>query len=220
MTFLEVLGVAGSGKSTLAGRLVETDERLVAGEFIHARIPSHLWHIIRGFPGFWRPFVDGLLKAPRPTWADFKLMAYITEWGRYLGGRPEYEDRVVVMDQGPIYSLVRLRAKGLALNDSDAFDRWWEDCFEDWAQLLRGVVWLDASDPTLVQRIETRAQSHVVKGGPEQAAREFISRYRDEFEGVLPELEARGVEVLQFDTGQISPETIVDAVIARVGDWR
>lgn len=217
MTLVEVLGVAGAGKSTLTERLIDCDPNLVRGEFIHSRRLSHLGHIVHGLPDFGRPYLSATSRKPRPSWADFKLMAYLTEWDRYLSRRSEYENKVVVLDQGPLYALVRLRAKELSPDGSTAFNRWWHDRLAAWTGLLNAVVWLDAGDEILMRRIDSRSQTHVVKGEHEMEARAFLNRYRDLFTRVMSEVEEHDVEVLRYDTSRASASAIADDVITRLG---
>lgn len=217
-SLVEIVGVAGSGKSTLTRQLVETEgERFTRADFIHSSTPSHMPYIARGIPRFAKAFVSGLRRGPRPTWADFKLLAYVTEWDRFVRSNPRYSDRVVLFDQGPMYALVRLKAKGLSMSSTPAFEDWWRERFDAWAKLLTGVVWLDAADELLVDRIEERPQGHALKGASEADSRRFLGIYRTLFSDVLDELRLRGVEVLQFDTAVCNPETIASTVRSRLG---
>lgn len=217
-TLVEIAGVAGSGKSTLTRSLVGSQgDRLSRAEFIHASTPSHLPYIARGIPRFFGAYAAGLRKSPRPTWADFKLMAYVTEWDRFVMSNSDYSGRVVLFDQGPIYALVRLKVKGLTMSGTAAFESWWSRRFEVWAEVMTTVVWLDATDDVLLNRIDGRPQDHAIKGTSKPAGRQFLARYRESFQAILVELEARGVDVLRFDTAEYGSEAIASTVLSRLG---
>lgn len=206
---VEVIGVAGAGKSTLVGTLCEDTDGYVKAEFLHSRKPAHLLRIARSVPQLIPLLTANLYRKPRLSWADFKLMAYVTEWHRFLNGRPEYSKRVTVLDQGPIYALVRLEARNRGVVASPYFRRWWEDRMLLWARTLSAVVWLDAPDELLQSRIDGRVQDHVVKGEPVEVGREFISRYRALFDQTLCKIDTPGgPELLRFDTSEKSPELI------------
>ncbi len=210
---VEITGVAGAGKSTLASALSVDYEGYQLAEFMHTRRPSHLFHAIRSVPQLLPAVISGLVRKPRMSWADVKLMAYVTGWGRYLDRQPVYSDGVVLLDQGPIYALVRLKAKGLGAASSTHFRRWWSEMLVRWCSTLSVIVWLDAADGVLLGRINERAQSHAIKGESGETGQQFIMRYRALFEETFSEIERQGgVDVLSFDTS----DTSTDEMAARI----
>jgi hypothetical protein len=72
------------------------------------------------------------------------------------------------------------------------------------------VVWLDASNDVLLDRIRTRRQEHIVKTQPATVVYEFLDSYRVEYEFILSILTAKesGLKVLKFDTGRQQPKDI------------
>jgi thymidylate kinase len=209
---VEIIGVAGSGKSSLARRLCE-QPGFRPGGFIHARIPSHLLNIAACVPELFPIFMPTGLRRPQMSWREFKLMVYASRWNGILRRDSERNGGTTVLDQGPIYSLVRLQAEGKPFTRTPAFHRWWKLTWEAWAGDLRTIVWLDAPDDVLLGRINRRAQLHAAKGEDAEAGYRFLSTYRRSFESVLQQMEARGApEVLRFDTGQ----TTVDALAGTI----
>ena len=209
---VEVLGVAGSGKSTITSRLVSGGS-LERAPFISAREPAHLAQIAIALPQTIHLVLANLIRKPRMTWADFKLMAYVTRW-RHLLKEPRYSGRILVLDQGPLYALVRLKAKGLGLTSTRGFERWWRRQLARWARSIRAVVWLDAPDEILASRINQRDQSHWVKGEAPDVSLAFIRRYRDLFLEVIEEMEEMGggPVIHRFDTDAITAEEISEQV--------
>lgn len=213
---VEVAGVAGSGKSTLAKALLAGDG-YVQGEFIHTRSPVHLAYVARSIPRLLPILIAGGMRKPRVSWREFKLMAYVTEWRRFLCNRQRYRNRTVVLDQGPIYALVRLKALDSGIANTRSFHRWWNEMMRSWSDALDDLIWLDAPDHLLLQRIDGRQQAHVVKGERADVSLRFITRYRSMFEDAIRTLEdLGGPPVIRFNTARDAPDRIAAVVNSAV----
>ncbi len=57
------------------------------------------------------------------SWAEFKLMMYVTRWRSVFRRDRDRRDGITVLDQGPIYALVRLKAEGKPFTTTRAFER-------------------------------------------------------------------------------------------------
>jgi hypothetical protein len=204
---VEVTGVAGAGKSTLARLLCQGETGCRHADFIHARTPKHLVYFAHSLPRLLPLLTHSLGSGPRVNWAEFKLLVYVTEWHRFLNRQSRNDQRCTVLDQGPLYALVRLRAESPAW--SAPVERWWDQMIELWASKLKLIVWLDASDQVVWDRINVRMQRHKTKGQPPEVGRRFIVRYRQLFEEVLERVDALGGGgILRFDTSATSGEEI------------
>jgi hypothetical protein len=175
-------------------------------------------YVLRGLPRLLPVLVANAVRPPRMSWPDFKLMAYIAAWHNFLIRRYATSDgAVVVLDQGPIYALVRLRAQGRGVATSRSFQRWWSEMLAQWVRALSVIVWLEAPDDVLRARIDARAQAHTVKGTAADVGQQFITRYRELFDEVLGDVElAEAPTVLRFDTGGTPIEQLVTDVRARL----
>lgn len=209
---VEVLGVAGSGKSTLTS-VLEAEDGIARAPFISARNPRHSILLAGALPRLAPLLAANLRWTPRLTWADYKLLVYTTSWRRVLRSQRTASTAVLVLDQGPLYALVRLKAKDLGISDRPSFQRWWSAMLSSWVRDLSLVVWLDAPDETLLRRINERSQGHSVKNHEPTDAVGFLQRYRFLFMGVINEVERAGGAVLRFDTDRSQAEEIAGKVL-------
>ena len=86
---------------------------------------------------------------------------------------------------------------------------------KQWASALDMVIWLDAPDAILVERIRARSKWHLVKEKPEQVANKFLARFRTSYDQIIARLTANcGPRVLRFNTKQESLDQIVDKALA------
>jgi len=212
---VEVAGVAGSGKSTLTRSICEGPWFSVGG-FIHTRLPSHLLRVARATPRL-LPIIASDRRSPRMSWPEFKLMVYVTQWRSVLRRAMHRRGGVTVLDQGPIYALVRLKAEGKPFTTTPAFDAWWEDMFRLWVGELSAIVWLDASDDVLWRRINGRTQLHKTKGEGAAEGHRFIETYRRSFDAMLGRIETLGApEVLRFDTEELTADELATRLRPRL----
>lgn len=209
---VEIAGVAGAGKSTLARLLCQQDAEYRLAEFIDARRREHLAYIAHGIPRVLPILAANLGPRPRLDRRQIKLLVYATEWHRLLSRKPLYRRGVTLLDQGPIYALVRLKALGARVTTGAAFDRWWDEMIDSWSDRLGAIVWLDADDQVLWDRINGRDQRHATKGGSPEVGLRFITRYRLAFQQVLDRLGTRGPQIMRFDTGRASSEEIAGEI--------
>jgi adenylate kinase family enzyme len=215
---VEVLGVAGSGKTTLA-RALRSDHDTVQADFIHTRIPRHLAELFRSVPRLLPILADGLVRRPRISWREVKLLAYATRWRSFVGAPPG--TAVVVFDQGPLYAIVRLAAEGKPFTRRPSFARWRTATLRDCRTQIDVVVWLDAPDEVLWRRINERNQAHATKGGDAASGYRFLGRYRVAFELLAGELDvAGGPTIVRLDTGARSPDRIADGVRVLLAERR
>jgi shikimate kinase len=185
---VELVGLAGVGKSTLARELVAGRPDLQLG------LPLSRLRSARAQAEAVRPFVMPYLRhAAGTAWFpryQVRGLGYLQAWRRSLDQVPEGV-AYVVLDHGPLFWLTTLDALGPRLTSTAAFRRWWHRTLDDWAGLLDVVVWLDAPDELLMQRIRARAQRHVLLGASDHDSEVFLARYRASYELVREQLALR-----------------------------
>lgn len=121
---------------------------------------------------------------------------------------------VTVFDQGPVFMLTRLYASGVEAIEDERVRRWWDAMIQRWAATVDKVIWLDAPDTELVQRIRTREKWHLTKEQSEQDAYEFLRRFRSTAEVILLRLGCvTGPRLVEFDTSRLGVNEIVDTLL-------
>ena len=211
---VELVGLAGVGKTTLSRALSQRDEKILVAADLELRKREHI-PIFVGHVPFLLPALLRRCRSSRGfTWDEIKAMVYLKAWLRVLRQPASNPGTVILLDHGPVFKLATLNAFGPERLKSQGFEQWWHSLFERWAFTLDIVIWLNAPDKVLVERINARNQRHAVKGKSELEAYEFLKRYQTSYKQILAKLTAYGRPTLiQFDTSQAPIEQIVDEVL-------
>lgn len=197
---IEVVGPAGAGKTSLIQALQHREDNIIS------EIPLGKLYCAATMAGnalSWiRPFVAQRCRGRWFTWREMRSMIYLQGWHHWLCQR-ELNDEVVMFDHGPIYRLALLREFGPELTRSARFQSWWNSELRHWASRLELIIWLDAPDAILLQRINKRLESHQIKGKPDGQACGFLARYRASYDITMRKIQLENaVPVLKFDTGK------------------
>jgi shikimate kinase len=212
---VELVGPAGAGKTSLSRALSQRSEKIVIGADIELRKKEQIPVFVRNAP-FLVPVLLRRCQSSRSfTWDEIKAMVYLKGWHRVFRQQAINNGSVVVLDHGPVFKLGTLQAFGPERLRNPSAEIWWSDLLRQWAFTLDLVIWLDAPNPILEERINTRSQRHQIKGKSEPEVVQFLARYRASYEQILTKLTAHGgPAILQFDTSQTSMEEITEKVLA------
>lgn len=198
----EIVGPPGSGKSAVTQALGAHPALTRIGILRSAtRMPVLLRHaasiVVR----------TAARSASRPrSVQELRWMARLQASPSLVRGRV-----AVVFDQGPVYTLARLR-EGMRTPTP-----WLTTQLRTWSELLTVVVLLDADDDVLLRRIDTREKQHALKGVHPDAARPGLARWRALYAEVVGQLtDGGGPVVVRFDTGVTSADEIARQVLATV----
>lgn len=145
-------------------------------------------------------------------------MVYLQAWHDRLERHPPDLDGVTVFDHGPMFRLALLREFRPEILRSDRGEKWWNAMFEKWANTLDLIIYLEAPDEILLDRIEKRHRRHAVKGQSQENAYNFFTRYRRAYQPLLDRLVSEGyLEVLRCNTHEESVNRVVDRISAKLG---
>jgi shikimate kinase len=212
---VELVGPAGAGKTTLARTLSQHSNKIVVAPDISLRRVNHLPTFVYSAFLLLPIFLQRCRCGRWFTWDEVKAMAYLKGWPHLFQHQAAKSEAIILLDHGPIFKLATLQAFGPDRLRKPAADKWWSAMYKQWASQLDMVIWLDASDLILEQRINGRDQRHAVKGKPQQEALRFLARYRTAYQQILARLTADGGPILhEFDTGQTSIEQIAEEILA------
>ena len=117
--------------------------------------------------------------------------------------------RIIILDEGPVFALSWLEVF-FSRNGDRVPASWRRRVIAEWATLLDVVVFIDASDITLVDRIRTREKRHMMKDLPDAEIFGFSAGFRRAFDRAIGELAQAGhivVDSLKTDAGPVDENT-------------
>lgn len=210
---IELVGPAGAGKSTVLRSLIQRDPRIRAeiavGRFDNAAAlaPRALTMVPAA--------LDLALRAPRFLWENGRHIARLEGLDAVVRAPLVDSDTVLALSEGPLFLLTRLfLAAERVPTTSSWFSRLWDETVTRWNGRVDLVVWLDAPDDVLVDRIRARSKAHRIKAAGDEAIRRFLTDYRRGFHRVLAACPP--VRYLRLESVKSSPEQLADAILAEV----
>jgi hypothetical protein len=117
--------------------------------------------------------------------------------------------RVIILDEGPVFALSWLEVF-FSRNGDHVPASWRRRVIAEWATLLDVVVFIDASDITLANRIREREKPHMVKHLPDAEIFGFAAGFRRAFERAIGELSQAGhvvVDTLSTESDPVDENT-------------
>lgn len=214
----ELAGLAGAGKTTLLQELSRRDGRIRVVGDLELRKSAHAPIVIRHLPFLLSALFSAARSGGRFTLDEMKALIYLNAWPDRLMRQDSGGPAVLLLNHGPVFKLATLHAFGPTRLNECRCDPWWTDMFERWRNTLDALVWLDAPEDMLLDRINVREKRHVIKGKPEVQSRSFLDRYRTSYEQVLAWLTARGRPALhRIDTGRAPIARTADELLVSFG---
>jgi len=192
---LELMGAPGSGKTTVARRLEDEPGLVVVKDHEIGDLPVLLRGLLTALPVLGADPGLGISRVRWAAWAGRVAAA-----PDVVGRRLHRGARLVVLDQGPAYTLGRMASA----RRSPAVTTWWEERLRSCADLLGGVVLLDADAATLRDRVRARPKHHAARDLAAEAALTMLQEEREGCREMAEQLERRGVPVVRMDTTSIN----------------
>lgn len=202
---VELVGPAGAGKTTLAKGVTAADHTVRSGltlwDLPRRRLMRSAMALV--------PTMVGATLSRTPLRAG--ELAQMIRLGalRSIVEEEAPRHRVIILDEGPVFALSWLDVF-FSRNGERVPAAWRRRSIAEWSRLLDVVVFIDASDITLAERIRTREKPHMVKDLPDAEIFGFSAGFRRAFERTLTELAQAGhlvVDTLSTDVGPVDENT-------------
>ncbi len=214
---VEIAGVAGAGKTTLASAMGAAHPASRSDEPLQLRSVDHLPSVLRSVPRLIPLLARSAARGKIPSWTELKLVIYLMEWPRRLQRHVAYRTGLTIIDQGPVYGLARLGRTERPMSGTEPSSPWWAAVAGAWFDVLDAVIWLDAPNDILQDRVQTRSQDHEVKGRSDAEAMRFIDDYRASYQQVLARMERPGGPVvMRYDTSTQSASAVAADALQRL----
>lgn len=207
---VEVVGPAGAGKSTLCTMLSRCDG-IRLSNFPDVRSAA-------SFPFFARYGLQTLTAVTLAHPGNLKelgrrqlaWLSILIGWPAVLQREIRKDNDLILMDQGPVFLLSEMRLFGPHFLKTKRAKGLWQTWYRQWSAVVDAIVWLDAPDECLHQRIQNREKDHIVKDQTADAVFEFLREYRRAYEKTFAALaDYRAcLNLLRFDTSRQTPEEI------------
>ncbi len=196
-TVIELVGPAGVGKTTLALQLEARGNAVLSSMW---KVPTVL--LARSAIGQVLEALALYRETGVVAWDEVKHFARLDALHASLDGSRRNGHSLVVLDEGPVYTLSWLQVIGHERLRNGGAKRWWWGTLRRWARTLDAVVLLDAPDPLLASRIRERDKPHLMKDRSLREISEFSAAYRAATNRVLAGLTAcGGPPLLTLETG-------------------
>jgi cytidylate kinase len=204
---IEVLGPPGSGKSTLAAGLTAPDGSVLVKDHGLRDLPALARATRRAGSAYFLQRPAGVSAARHAAWL-VRLGAAADVVARHAREGAD----LVVLDQGPAYTLGRLRHLCVTRHGS----AWWVRHAVTTARLLDLVVVLDADAATLARRVHDRDKPHVAQRLGSRDLLEYLQQEQHRARVVSDVLARAGAQCLVLPTDIGSPHDTVRAVLERI----
>jgi len=206
---VELIGPAGAGKSAVAARLAR-EPGVLCTSMWQVPLTELAWGTVQSVPSA----LDLMRRARAPLSREVRHIARMRALLNYLDRDGLARYRLVVVDEGAVYTLAWLRVIGHPIFSGDRAAAWRAYVAGLWAATLDGVVRLDASDDVLGRRLRGRAKAHVLSNAPDAQVAAFSTHYRAAFDQVLADLGRYGMlSTRDFRTDEFSPDRIVQQIL-------
>lgn len=209
---IELVGLAGAGKTTVAAALSSHNNNTVIDADISIKTKTHFALFAATIPK-----IVPLLLHQKPqnrwfTWDEIKTIVYLTSWPHKLR-QSKKNGVIILLDHGPIFKLATLKEFGPSTVNNPIFERWWNHTIKLWANTLDLIIWLEAPQTTLIERINSRSQKHPVKNKSANEAAKYLMRYQSSYAKIMVQVANFGsLRQLHFDTNYTSVNEIIDKV--------
>jgi len=210
---IEVIGVAGSGKTTICRALTERCREVEVGIRLSRLryVPRLAVHALKCSP----TILAHDLRQGRDNWRQARLRIYLDTLHGVTRQVVRTSTRTILFDQGPLFLLSVLYSSGNESSLSAIGNRWWRATLKRWSATLDVVIWLDAPDDLLIDRIRSRARNHRCKTSTPEETRHFLANFRSRYQDILSRLaKYGGARAISVDTSRLSVDKVAEHIVS------
>lgn len=216
---VELVGPAGAGKTAVLREIGRRDPQVCAGLSIDRLRFSAV--MARHAIGLIPTAAELLRRNPNSWWRGALHLLRLRTMPSVLADQTASAFGAIILDEGPVFSLSRLSVFQNANRAGGRLTRDWHAALEQCVRWLDGIVWLDAPDDVLLQRIRTRDKAPIIKGGTEADLACLLTRYREAYQDVLARVRAAGgVRIIEVDTARQPSHEVAKDILAALPSMR
>ena len=142
-------------------------------------------------------------------------MSYLSTFIPYLKKQACTANTIPMLDPGSVFWLFAVSHLHRRITGTRAFETWRRKMFVEWSAALRLLVFLDAPNRLLYQRVHSRREHHPWDQESEIAFSGLCDQCRDGLNTVISLiLKHRQVPVVRFSTDAVRPTAIADAILS------
>jgi shikimate kinase len=197
MQILELCGMYGAGKSTLHRQLMQHKTAEVTKEYRLSRLQNIHRFVIYGLK-----MVPIILRSgfDRHWLWRLWLLIYLHTLADDLIHVKADLPGLLLWEEGPTALHAFLRTRIRSQRNQEIIDHVLDANLHQLAKTIDAIIWLDAADAVLVDRVRTRPQRHMLKEVQIEEAIDFYQKYRCAFEGIMQTYQNCGLPVLRITT--------------------
>lgn len=217
LPIIELLGVAGAGKTTLRRMLMEKSNRI---KFVVPPAKRHYLLPVVKKTAIWLPnYIAHFRKGRWFGWEELKLIEYVETWIPHLHKQVIAAQSRVLLDPGSVYWLTALRYFGPEFTKGEEFEQWWNKMLLHWADVLEMIVWIDAPEDILYDRVLARNDWHEAKKQTHDEALKIFRLLREGYEETVRAMEIQGgPKIIRFRSDKSPPEEILHGVLSNLDE--
>lgn len=214
----ELVGPAGVGKTAVLraiGRLAPLFRTGVRIDRVR-QLPAITWSLLALTPAL----ADMFFTDARRFWPGLRHLSRLRTLPVEIARAQASGHQAILLDEGPVFSLGRLSVFHDAATGRGSLARQWNHELARWSTCLSGIVFLDARNDVLSERIHRRPKPHQVKHQSDREVNEFLDRYRAAYQAILSRLTAdRQVQIVEIDTTTATIEQVAADAFTALDGW-
>jgi deoxyadenosine/deoxycytidine kinase len=210
LIIIEVIGLAGAGKSTLTRAMFETIPNNL-GSYRLAKARSTIRILLSIFRALPLILIQGKTRIGIKQWY---WLGHFEASIHDLNRRSQIEGcQVLILDQGPIFEFIAIKRYLLSGRYGDYLASVYFKLLQKFYASIDAVVYLQAPDSVLLERVMSRHSSHLLKNMNVDEQRNQMAFYRAEYNNIFSAATAAGVSVVTLDTQLYSESQMLNETL-------